>query len=737
MKKYVLLLILLVFPLWVSATPVGPMSYQGRLLNNQGVPVTGSYNFTVRIYDDLVSGTLVYEEVHSNVTVNDGVYSFRVGTQTPQTGSWDLNLWQNNINDLYLELQVGGETLSPRTELTSAPHAFTATLALGAESLGGRSAAEYDNILEGLCVANNGKWLALAEVCAGGAVDLSGELWSDLDPDNNYSGVVFSNANLSNVDFTGVNFSGATFTNVDITNANFTNAVFTDAVWDGVTFSTAPNITGANLTNATLLNMDLTDLDLSTASAASGLAAAELSACPSSASRYPNLDWGCVTYTNDGAQQALIGPYVNLSANSPAIVQRKGLSYLSINNFDAGLLTNADFNSAAVSATFTGRNLTSANFSSSQLDDSGFSSSTVSLADFSNAEIKWTEFSQLEAQNSTFTNVTVENASFVSPSFNAPGFEDSQFLFVLFDKINNGYGLSDGQPSNMDFDNAKLYEVVFLDSVLHGATFSNAVLTNVDFTRIANDSSNGNFKLDGAKLQDVTFDTLTSGNPIMDLTNAKLQDVEFEGWNFYFGSLISGAELDGVSFKNLIMYADLSITSTDVTYPASAKPLVFENVNFWGKFDLSNVSVPKGSVFDGITSLGSSSITVIGDTVTLDEVSFREAYLAYVTFTNNTMYGVDFTGSTFQDGDFSGSLIVGANFTNAKLWDADFSNTDLRSNYDYIFSFNGADLSGVDFTGATFGGPLPFDWDGATCPDGFVVIDSATESCQDGHLVAP
>ena len=69
----VVIMMALAWPAPSVATPVGPMNYQGRLLDNQGIPVTGNYTFTVRIYNDPVSGTLKYSEVHNNVAVNDGV----------------------------------------------------------------------------------------------------------------------------------------------------------------------------------------------------------------------------------------------------------------------------------------------------------------------------------------------------------------------------------------------------------------------------------------------------------------------------------------------------------------------------------------------------------------------------------------------------------------------------------------------------------------------------------------
>ena len=99
------------------------------------------------IFDAVSAGTELYYEEHSGISVDDGVYTFRIGAGTNPLGNWDVNLWQagmdaqGNLNR-WLEIEVNGETLAPRTGLNSAPHAFTSTLALSSEKLGAKTAAE-------------------------------------------------------------------------------------------------------------------------------------------------------------------------------------------------------------------------------------------------------------------------------------------------------------------------------------------------------------------------------------------------------------------------------------------------------------------------------------------------------------------------------------------------------------------------------------------------------------------
>ena len=61
MKKISSFIILCVLCSPVFAWTIGPMNYQGRLLDNAGIPVTGSYNFVVKIYNDPTTGTLKYQ----------------------------------------------------------------------------------------------------------------------------------------------------------------------------------------------------------------------------------------------------------------------------------------------------------------------------------------------------------------------------------------------------------------------------------------------------------------------------------------------------------------------------------------------------------------------------------------------------------------------------------------------------------------------------------------------------
>ena len=80
MKYFVLFFISI---LTVLANVPSDINYHGRLLtNNSGeyFPVTGEYNFSVKIYDDRIAGNELYSENIGNVNLDqNGFYSFVFG----------------------------------------------------------------------------------------------------------------------------------------------------------------------------------------------------------------------------------------------------------------------------------------------------------------------------------------------------------------------------------------------------------------------------------------------------------------------------------------------------------------------------------------------------------------------------------------------------------------------------------------------------------------------------------
>lgn len=133
MLRTLMVLVGLVFANLALAVPA-MMNYQGQLFLN-GSPAAGPVSVTFRLYDAQTGGTLLWTET-DNVTATNGLFSttFGDGTTLPYLPFSGQTLW--------LETEVSGTTLSPRTPFVSTPYAYrsqradTAQVALTALSGG-------------------------------------------------------------------------------------------------------------------------------------------------------------------------------------------------------------------------------------------------------------------------------------------------------------------------------------------------------------------------------------------------------------------------------------------------------------------------------------------------------------------------------------------------------------------------------------------------------------------------
>src|SRR3989344_5173238 len=114
--------LLILMPLLLLAVPVlsapNTVNIQGKLTNPSGSLLTGTFNFTFRIYDSYTSGSKLYE---TNVTLS-----------TDARGVYDIILKDVNItfaDQLYLGVKVNNDAeMEPRVNLTSNPSAFRANI---------------------------------------------------------------------------------------------------------------------------------------------------------------------------------------------------------------------------------------------------------------------------------------------------------------------------------------------------------------------------------------------------------------------------------------------------------------------------------------------------------------------------------------------------------------------------------------------------------------------------------
>jgi hypothetical protein len=102
----------------LSAAP-SEINYQGVLTDQQGNPVNGVRAMQIKLYDAPTGGNMTYQENIGNVTVTDGIYSFKFGASGNGIAS------ALNGND-QLALVVDSVEQPNRTKILAVPYALKA-----------------------------------------------------------------------------------------------------------------------------------------------------------------------------------------------------------------------------------------------------------------------------------------------------------------------------------------------------------------------------------------------------------------------------------------------------------------------------------------------------------------------------------------------------------------------------------------------------------------------------------
>lgn len=133
-----LILILITIGAGVAEVP-GKINYQGRLTDpDTGKPLVGSHEMSFRLFDLPDGGAELWSEPQTVSVDTTGVFSVMLGSVNPVAVDFDGPVW--------LEIEVEGETLSPRREIVSVPFAFRSAEsdhASDADSLGGYESETY------------------------------------------------------------------------------------------------------------------------------------------------------------------------------------------------------------------------------------------------------------------------------------------------------------------------------------------------------------------------------------------------------------------------------------------------------------------------------------------------------------------------------------------------------------------------------------------------------------------
>ena len=105
------LMILLLAAGFAMTAQAGPITYQGQL-QNEGQPYSGSPGMAFRLFDDPNNGTQVGDTIFfTAVAVEDGLFQVEL----------DFGAGAFDGEQRYVEVEVAGETLTPRQKITGSP----------------------------------------------------------------------------------------------------------------------------------------------------------------------------------------------------------------------------------------------------------------------------------------------------------------------------------------------------------------------------------------------------------------------------------------------------------------------------------------------------------------------------------------------------------------------------------------------------------------------------------------
>ena len=134
-----------------AATPSPHLNYQGVLRDGTGAPISGAYEMIFRFFsagsggDEIFTDGHLYMTMAGPVVVDDGLFSVTLGDGVTADGSGpgsytDLGQVFRDYGVVWMEIQVGAETLSPRVEVKASAYA------LNASNLEGKPASSFLDI---------------------------------------------------------------------------------------------------------------------------------------------------------------------------------------------------------------------------------------------------------------------------------------------------------------------------------------------------------------------------------------------------------------------------------------------------------------------------------------------------------------------------------------------------------------------------------------------------------------
>ena len=161
MTKTLAVIACLASSLALAQTVPGSISFNARLTDTGGAPVTGSHALGFGLYSQASGGAAVWTENVSGASFStEGVAYVELGAVTPLTSA------ALDGSKLYLEVSVDGTTMSPRLAIVSVPYAIRASLAASALSVGSLTESAIQKRVTGTCTAGQ----AVRSIDANGGV---------------------------------------------------------------------------------------------------------------------------------------------------------------------------------------------------------------------------------------------------------------------------------------------------------------------------------------------------------------------------------------------------------------------------------------------------------------------------------------------------------------------------------------------------------------------------------------
>lgn len=146
-RKIAVVPLMMIIVLAVSGCLDPRIGFQGRLTDLGGNPVPdGDYDVTVRFWTQETGGTNVFTETEQ-INVTDGLFDMDIDDFPPHLFSQvqDNIITGTDEDTLFAEIEIEGETLSPRRKIPGA--AYATALVAGSGVVGQRSDA--DNVTDG------------------------------------------------------------------------------------------------------------------------------------------------------------------------------------------------------------------------------------------------------------------------------------------------------------------------------------------------------------------------------------------------------------------------------------------------------------------------------------------------------------------------------------------------------------------------------------------------------------